>query len=71
MTYGNGAGGGTQLITLEHTRRGASGRFGEPERLIRVSSELVFAGMGIDQCFSWQVAQADDEADQTTDPCMA
>ena len=35
LTYGDGAG-GTQLITLEHTRRGVSGRFGEPERRIRV-----------------------------------
>ena len=45
VTYGDGAG-GTQLITLEHTRRGVSGRFGEPERLIRVSSELRLLGWG-------------------------
>ena len=42
LTYGDGAG-GTQLITLEHTRRGASGRLLEPERRIRVSC-LVWAG---------------------------
>ena len=47
VTYGDGAG-GTQLITLEHTRRGVSGRFGEPERLIRVGRRFRFVGMEIE-----------------------
>jgi len=46
VTYGDG-GGGTQLITLEHTRRGVSGRFAEPERLIRVSEPFRVAWTGI------------------------
>ena len=35
LAYGDGEG-GTQLITMEHTRRGVVGRLREPEQRIRV-----------------------------------